>query len=305
MCSSDLGTLCHWTAGPKTGDRPSLNICVNGRSDLSGPLCQVFLTRAGKPVIVAAGRANHAGPGGYAGVRGNSGWYGIEAESSGGADWTDAQRRNYPRLVAAMQRGLGRTETTVAGHSEYAEPHGRKVDINGYPMSAMRSAVATHLAGGPTISLPEQDTDMDANQAQQLADLHRTFGPDGDVAALLGVISARAGAAEIQTRDISGQVWARGLYGLNGYAKDGSPTFGDVAAGVRLANADAKTDSRNVAALVAGSVAQVLASLPDDVDVDPAVIEAAATEGALAGVRQALREVVTVEVSVKGSKDAA
>ena len=74
--------VCHWTAGPITGDRPSLKICVEGRPGLPGPLSQVFLTRGGVAVVVAAGRANHAGVGGWRGVVGNSAAFGIEAESA-------------------------------------------------------------------------------------------------------------------------------------------------------------------------------------------------------------------------------
>jgi hypothetical protein len=44
------GAVCHWTAGPRgTTKRASLGICINGRPDLPGPLCNVYLDRAGEP----------------------------------------------------------------------------------------------------------------------------------------------------------------------------------------------------------------------------------------------------------------
>ena len=35
------GVACHHTAGPPTGDTPSLNTVIYGRSDLPGPLCNL------------------------------------------------------------------------------------------------------------------------------------------------------------------------------------------------------------------------------------------------------------------------
>src|SRR5690349_19817001 len=85
------GFVGHHTAGAKTGVRPSLALCVNGRSDLAGPLCNDFLDRNGVDVIVACGRANHAGLGGFRGIVGNSGVWGCEAEDDGDGVWTPAQ----------------------------------------------------------------------------------------------------------------------------------------------------------------------------------------------------------------------
>lgn len=137
------GVVGHWTAGPRgaaADKRPSLNVVVNGRPDLSGPLCNVYLDRAGVPVIVAAGRANHAGPGGYKGLVGNSAVYGIEAESAGDGDWTAAQKAAYPRLVRAMLDGLGRGSEFFCGHNVWAPT--RKIDIRDWPMDAFRASVA-------------------------------------------------------------------------------------------------------------------------------------------------------------------
>jgi hypothetical protein len=62
------GVLCHHTAGAYTGNSPSLNLIVNGRPDLSGPLSHLHLARDGAFTVVAAGRCNHAGAGSWHGV---------------------------------------------------------------------------------------------------------------------------------------------------------------------------------------------------------------------------------------------
>jgi hypothetical protein len=62
------GVMCHHTAGPKTGNMPSLGIVTNGRPDLNGPLSQLCLGRDGTYFVVAAGRANHAGSGKWQGI---------------------------------------------------------------------------------------------------------------------------------------------------------------------------------------------------------------------------------------------
>lgn len=157
------GVVCHWTAGPRgTTARPSLGVVVNGRSDLPGPLAQVYLDRNGVPVVVAAGRANHAGAGGYNGLVGNSAVFGIEAECGGDGDWTDAQRSAYPKVVAALLRSKGLGAQWAVGHNEWAPT--RKIDIRDWTMPAMREQVARLLgsasAGGGSIVVtpPAADT---------------------------------------------------------------------------------------------------------------------------------------------------
>lgn len=139
------GVVCHWTAGPRNAKgRPSLNVVTYGRPGLSGPLCQVYLDRNGVAVVVAAGRANHAGRGGYKGLSGNSSVFGIEAECGGDGDWTDAQREAYPKVVAALVSLTGRSEKYVCGHNEWTT---RKIDIRDWTMTKMRSEVKAVLAG--------------------------------------------------------------------------------------------------------------------------------------------------------------
>jgi hypothetical protein len=46
---------------------PSLRLLIKRRSDCPGPLCNVGLARSGAVYVIAAGRANHAGKGGWRG----------------------------------------------------------------------------------------------------------------------------------------------------------------------------------------------------------------------------------------------
>ena len=191
------GVVCHWTAGPRgTTGRPSLNVVTHGRAGIPGPLCNVYLARDGTCVIVAAGRANHAGTGGARGLVGNSAVYGIEAESAGNGDWTAAQRIAYPRLVAALLRGLNRPAAYAIGHNEWAPT--RKIDIRDWDMTTMRAQVAAILAATDTEDddmTPEQARRLDkmADQVQRLTDWAFGTGPTGPehVAAMIGEIPIR------------------------------------------------------------------------------------------------------------------
>ena len=104
------GVLCHHTAGPRTGNMPSLGIVRDGRPDLPGPLSQLGLGRDGTFYIIAAGRANHAGKGDWKGIKtGNSSLIGIEAENTGGPNdfpWPQVQIDAYQRGVAAILQHL-------------------------------------------------------------------------------------------------------------------------------------------------------------------------------------------------------
>lgn len=147
------GVVCHHTAGPsaaaKPGDFPSLKTVRDGRTGLSGPLCNLGLGRSGTVYVVAAGLAYHAGA-----VRvarppyGNSHMLGIEAENDGvGEAWPQAQMDAYARLCAALAVRYGFGLGRVLAHKEVCWPAGRKTDPD-FDMGALRRAVdaeITHL----------------------------------------------------------------------------------------------------------------------------------------------------------------
>lgn len=159
----DMGTIegvvAHHTAGPASGNAPSLNIVTNGRSDLPGPLSCAVLARDGTWIIVAAGRANHAGVGTWNGITdGNGRFLGVEAEATGTSTWPKVQYDSYVRGVAAILRRIGKPSMWVAGHKEYATPRGRKPDPN-FDMAPFRAAVGRLLAGNPPT--PSEDRMFD------------------------------------------------------------------------------------------------------------------------------------------------
>lgn len=142
------GVLCHHTAGPLTGNAPSLGTIINGRPDLQGPLAHLHLARDGTFTVIAAGRCNHAGVGLWQGVNsGNTSFIGIEAENAGTAadPWPDHQLEEYARGCAAILNHIGAPVIMCAGHKEYALPVGRKIDPS-FNMTVFRAKVAAFMA---------------------------------------------------------------------------------------------------------------------------------------------------------------
>jgi peptidoglycan hydrolase-like protein with peptidoglycan-binding domain len=153
-----FGVICHHTGTDSRENMPTLKTLINGRSDLHGPLAQLGLARDGTYFVIAAGRANHAGPGVFQGVRnGNSNFIGIEAENSGRTTdpWPAVQLEAYHRGVAAILRRIGRGADFCAAHREYARPKGRKPDPI-FDMDEFRSSVAAILSGtaAPPVLIP-------------------------------------------------------------------------------------------------------------------------------------------------------
>lgn len=158
---SPRGVICHHTAGPARGDAPSLNVCINGRPGLPGPLCQVVLARSGTAHVIASGRANHAGLGGWRGLEGNTSVLGIEGENTGtGEPWPPVQYEAYVRCVAALCRKLQLPVGMVCGHKEWAPK--RKIDPAGIDMTKFRADVLARLgAVTPAPSNPQELTVAD------------------------------------------------------------------------------------------------------------------------------------------------
>lgn len=137
--------ICHHTAGPKSGNSPSLNVVAYGRPGLSGPLAQLFLARDGTVYLVAAGISYHAGrvsSSRYA----NSHAIGIEAEATGLDSWPAHQIEEYAKLCKALIKEFGLSTSRVRGHKEVAVPRGRKPDPN-FNMSQFRKKVGGAKGG--------------------------------------------------------------------------------------------------------------------------------------------------------------
>lgn len=122
------GFVAHHTASAKTaGNKPSLPICIYGRSDLDGPLCNFHLARNGTIRIVAAESANHAGEGGWQGNDENSEVIGVEWENNGvGEDATPEALKAYRALAAACALVFEFPAANICFHKEWAPT--RKID---------------------------------------------------------------------------------------------------------------------------------------------------------------------------------
>lgn len=167
------GVVCHHTAGASTGEIPSLRTLIHGRSDLPGPLCHVGLARSGTCYIVAAGRANHAGSGGWKGLRGNSSVLGIEAENDGRQGWPSIQIEAFVRLAAALQSGTAHPTDAeyVCAHREWTT---RKPDPHSIDMTAFRARVRGLLQGEDDM-FTDDDRDLLATAATQVGQIHKVI----------------------------------------------------------------------------------------------------------------------------------
>lgn len=148
------GSVDHHTAGPRAGNAPSLGICINGRSDLPGPLCHVLIGRDNTCYVIAAGRAHHAGQGGWRGLSGNSSVYGIERENVGtvAEPWRRDQTHTAAIAHAALLRGPGLDAAMVCEHKEWAPT--RKPDAHTVDGDTMRALVRSFLS--TPVRLPER-----------------------------------------------------------------------------------------------------------------------------------------------------
>lgn len=159
------GVVLHHTANSGApGDAPSLAWVVHN-SYAPVRACHLLIGRSGLVYLVYALGCYHAGMGGplkVAGTtiprdQGNRFLYGIELESAGhdpsmtaGAHepdgFTPAQVDAAARAAAALVRLLGRDESAVIRHRDWA-PH-RKSDVL-QPLKVWRALVAAHLTETP------------------------------------------------------------------------------------------------------------------------------------------------------------
>ncbi|MDX3260848.1 N-acetylmuramoyl-L-alanine amidase [Streptomyces sp. MI02-2A] len=193
------GVLNHHTAGTNS----MAAIAVNGRPGLPPPLAHAHLPKSSVLVLVADGRANHAGlaaknsfdavvaekpipkPDAKSGtVDGNDVLYGLEVENLGdGVDvYTRAQYDTWVRFNAAICRHHQWGAGSCAGHLETSvegkvDPRGR---VEGYgrrgtftfTMAQFRADVAERLAHPASWSPSTQEADTDMPQYENLGLVH-------------------------------------------------------------------------------------------------------------------------------------
>lgn len=211
-----IGIIVHHTAG-----RGDLNVIINGRPDLPGPLANLYSDRDApyRITVVSAGRCNHAGegservlnevragiaPSGDAAARGladgpgGNGWfYGIEAENFGDGvqSWPAEQVDAIARCCAAICARMGWTANRVIGHREWTR---RKPDPRGFTMPSLRASVARLMED--EMALTPEDRDL----------LQRTHDKARDAVNYgVAILDALNQLPETETVDVDAEAVAR------------------------------------------------------------------------------------------------
>ncbi|RRO19244.1 N-acetylmuramoyl-L-alanine amidase [Saccharopolyspora rhizosphaerae] len=170
-----VGVLEHHTATPASYDNPapSVQLCIDGRPDLKGPLCHAVIGFDGVVHLIAAGRANHAGEakpsGPNPGGDGNTLYVGFEWDYQG-VDQGPSPEQHGAALTAtaAVLRHLGRPPDAARGHKETSVTG--KIDPGHVDMDRFRADLVTK----------EQEDEMTPEQDAILRRLeHELLGPRG------------------------------------------------------------------------------------------------------------------------------
>lgn len=148
------GLVLHHTAARTGSNAPSLRVCIDGRSDLPGPLCHILVGRDLTCHVIASGVAHHAGVGSWRGLTGNAAVIGVECENNGTSEhWTPGMVDAMVRISATCANAAGFAAEMVCGHKEWAPQ--RKIDPHTLSMNEIRRSVATLLR--PPIESQETD----------------------------------------------------------------------------------------------------------------------------------------------------
>ncbi len=196
--------VLHHTAGPATGEAPSLGVVENGRPGLSGPLAQLVLGRSGTWYVVAAGLCHHTGAT-FEPWQANPWAVGIEAEATGRDTWPPVQYSSYVRGARALANHYRVPTSRVLGHREIARPLGRKTDPN-FDLATFRAALTSQentMTPADVWAAPIRNFNGDTVGAQQilvaiearLADLQRDLAAArAEISALTAKVEAGAAA---------------------------------------------------------------------------------------------------------------
>lgn len=164
-----LGVTWHATAGNrKATAQGEVNVLVNGRPGLDGPISQLLVWRDGTVYVIASGRCNHNKVG-WAGPNkglGNVSLLGIEmANDNKGEPWPDIQLDAARRATAVIMTELKADPLKrLAAHYEHQPYDGRppgetstKSDPFGVVMTAERPRVREIMEEGFDMPLNKAD----------------------------------------------------------------------------------------------------------------------------------------------------
>ncbi|GAA0532934.1 N-acetylmuramoyl-L-alanine amidase [Saccharopolyspora thermophila] len=175
-----VGVLEHHTATTASYDNPapSVQLCIDGRPDLAGPLCHALIGFDGVVHTIAAGRANHAGrakaSGPNPGGDGNALYVGFEWDYQGVHQGpSPAQYAAALKATAAVLNHLGRPMDAARGHKETSVTG--KIDPGHVDMDRFRAELAGRR--GPGGMTPEQDAVLRRLEHELLG----PRGPNGEI----------------------------------------------------------------------------------------------------------------------------
>lgn len=146
---SPYGVAMHHTGTKSSSSNPcpTLGMCINGRSDLPGPLAHVVIGYDGVCHVIAAGRANHAGEcngyGPFSSGDGNAQLVGFEIDYDGTQAISSAQRDAATRAGAAVLRKMSKPASHTATHKETSTTG--KWDTGGVTGDWWRNQIASRL----------------------------------------------------------------------------------------------------------------------------------------------------------------
>ena len=192
------GVLDHHTVSTAS-DAAQIAMLKRGRSDLPGPLCQVYVCwqTPNAVAVISEGRANHAGRGGMSGVPTSDGnrWFrGIEVGASGATAISGQQLATLIKTNKALLEYARLSWVKVYGHKEWTS---RKIDIRNN-MNTVRALTRTAMEGPtepPPPPPPPEDEVTDEDLAKIITGVTAALRPDivaaAENAAAAAVLSQR------------------------------------------------------------------------------------------------------------------
>ncbi|MEV0089295.1 N-acetylmuramoyl-L-alanine amidase [Saccharopolyspora sp. NPDC050642] len=170
-----VGVLEHHTATPASYENPapSVQLCIDGRPDLAGPLCHAVIGFDGVVHMIAAGRANHAGKAKASGPNpegdGNTLYVGFEWDYQGVVQGPSPEQYQAAlKATTAVLNHLGRPMDAARGHKETSVTG--KIDPGHVDMDQFRAELGKR--DQEDVMNPEQDAILRRLE-------HELLGPRG------------------------------------------------------------------------------------------------------------------------------